>query len=121
MIKPFYPEFVSKFGLVTPDYRGMFLRGLGGNSAGLGIEQKYAIPDMMGKGNIIGMMGVWPATNVSGSFRMTNSYGWGHAWGGGSDIGVDIEFDLANSVPEENRANEIRPVNKAVRYCVKVR
>lgn len=38
-----YPEYVSKFGATTPDYRGFFLRGYGGKSADLGVAQDYAV------------------------------------------------------------------------------
>lgn len=35
-------------GIVTPNYQGYFLRGNGGESAELGVEQSYAVPDTSG-------------------------------------------------------------------------
>ena len=40
---PVYPELVALIGSRVPDYRGLFLRGVGGNSAALGILQEDEI------------------------------------------------------------------------------
>ena len=40
---PVYPELAALVGATVPDYRGYFLRGVGGNSASLGEKQGDAI------------------------------------------------------------------------------
>lgn len=37
-----YPELFALLGARVPDFRGLFLRGVGGNSAGLGVTQGIA-------------------------------------------------------------------------------
>lgn len=37
-----YPELSAVIGPVVPDYRGLFLRGLGGQSAAINVHQKYS-------------------------------------------------------------------------------
>ncbi|WP_304066333.1 phage tail protein [Megamonas hypermegale] len=101
----------------TPDYRGVFLRGLGGNSANLGELQSDA------------------TRNFSGSFYATNI---GHNGTDGvfSMISTGIthenmeykhqvmsyykyNLDLNNAnIPV---ADEIRPINRAVRYFIKAK
>ena len=101
----------------TPDYRGVFLRGLGGNSAALGELQGDA------------------TRNFSGTFYATNI---GHSGTNGVfsmvSTGITHEnmeykhqvmsyyrynLDLSNAgIPI---ATEIRPVNKAIRYFIKAK
>ncbi len=103
----------------TPDYRGVFLRGLGGNSATLGELQGDAI------------------RNITGNFKATDNNGWninaiGAFYGkslakgdssNNGDWGADGEykqyfFDASRVVPV---AAENRPINKAVRYFIKAK
>ena len=94
---PAYPELFALVGGAVPDYRGLFLRGIGGNSAALGVSQGDAIRefniniptaiaqnDGPNGGRVAYAHGNWPAT-------------------------------LALRVPGET---ETRPVNKAVRYLI---
>ena len=50
--KTVYPELFALVGGHTPDLRGLFLRGHGGNSAGLGEQQGHAMRDISASGNI---------------------------------------------------------------------
>ena len=98
----------------TPDYRGIFLRGLGGNSASLGELQGDAI------------------RNITGNFNATDNNSWninangvfyGQTIGAGDRGGEAGEykkyyFDASRVVPT---ANENRPINKAVRYFIKAK
>jgi len=98
----------------TPDYRGIFLRGLGGNSASLGELQGDAI------------------RNITGNFNATDNNSWninangvfyGQTIGAGDQGGEAGEykkyyFDTSRVVPT---AEENRPINKAVRYFIKAK
>ena len=52
-----YPELFAVIGGKVPDYRGLFLRGQGGNSEALGTVQNYAMPESYGKGWFVGGAG----------------------------------------------------------------
>lgn len=89
-----------------PDLRGLFLRGHGGNSAALGIQQGDAIRNITGSftGTYTGISGVF--------YRIT-----------GGDIkagseGELIGLDVSRQVPT---ANENCPANQAVRYLIRAR
>jgi len=101
----------------TPDYRGVFLRGLGGNSDALGELQGDA------------------TRNFSGTFYATNI---GHSETNGvfsmASTGITHEnmeykhqimsyyrYNLDLSKAGIPIATEIRPINKAVRYFIKAK
>ena len=101
-----YPELFAVVGGQVPDLRGLFLRGHGGNSAALGIQQGDAIRNITGSftGTYTGISGVF--------YRIT-----------GGDIkagseGELIGLDVSRQVPT---ANENRPANQAVRYLIRAR
>lgn len=122
----------STLGQCTaPDYRGIFLRGYGtqqsnhfGNvshsSGALGVTQGDAIRALTGYGKfyITTTFGESVKDAINGVFKAVsgdcgnckNAKGTG---GGGTVI----EMNVANSSPT---ANEMRPVNKAVKYIIKV-
>ena len=102
----------------TPDYRGIFLRGLGGNSAALGELQSDAIRNITGSfmvagnGNDHGL-----GQPQSGAFYQS----WrtsGSEWGNNGTPYYMTYFDASRVVPV---AVENRPVNKAVRYFIKAK
>ena len=108
-----YPKLYALMHNV-PDYRGVFLRGLGGNSANLGELQGDAIR------NIIGNFGYFNdayGRTYNGAFVLVNSGGPGHAQSG-AGYKWTINFDASRVVPT---ANENRPVNKAIRYFIKAK
>ena len=101
----------------TPDYRGIFLRGLGGNSADLGELQGDAIR------NIVGTFGLeadqWSsASNISGAFYLKRNNVSGESARPDGETDSLIEFNASRVVPT---SNENRPINKAVRYFIKAR
>ena len=97
----------------TPDYRGVFLRGLGGNSASLGELQGDAIRNITGSTGIFTSQG-WP---TSSGALFTKASGDGDN-GGRSNEGHIIYFDASRVVPT---AEENRPINKAIRYFIKAK
>ena len=98
----------------TPDYRGVFLRGLGGNSASLGELQRDAIRNIYGS-LPVNDNGSFPSP--TGAFYYSYSFEYGPEDRHGSYNGV-YSFDASRVVPV---ANENRPVNKAVRYFIKAK
>ena len=108
-----YPKLYALMHNV-PDYRGVFLRGLGGNSASLGELQGDAI------------------RNITGNFNATDNNSWninangvfyGQTIGAGDQGGEAGEykkyyFDTSRVVPT---AEENRPINKSVRYFIKAK
>ena len=114
-----YPKLYALMHNV-PDYRGVFLRGLGGNSAALGALQGDAIRNItgtMGGSNSVDV-GLWDyGTGVFYQFNQgRNSVANGRAWY--SYVSQGMGFDASRVVPV---ANENRPVNKAVRYFIKAK
>ena len=104
-----YPELFAVVGGQVPDLRGLFLRGHGGNSAALGVQQGDAIRNITGYGGNA-IMGA-PTGAFSGSY-------YGHHVGASSWPVYFCDFDASRVVPT---AEENRPVNQAVRYLVRAR
>ena len=111
-----YPELFTVVGGQVPDMRGLFLRGHGGNSAALGVQQGDAIRQLTG---ITGAVQGSALENYSGAFYVAThapeSIGYGGVY---SRHHVTIGFDASRVVPT---ANENRPVNQAVRYLIRAR
>jgi len=109
----------------VPDYRGVFLRGVGGNSASLNELQSDAIRNITGyfrpfAASTAGIMGQSGAFNVvwSDSDIVT---------GTPDELAHDaarilweytLYFDASRVVPT---AQENRPINKAVKYFIKAK
>lgn len=94
-----YPELFALVGSVVPDLRGLFLRGLGGNSSALGVFQA----------NMVGPHAHHINRSTGGS---------GNSWignGGGGNRGDST--DTWGS----NMGAETRPDNKAVRYLIRAK
>ena len=98
----------------TPDYTGLFLRGVGGNSAALGVQQGDAMRQLTGTIS----SRYYLFEGVSGSFSRSGGYGRLYANNSGGDISSDIVFDNSKQTPT---AEENRPVNMAVRYFIRAR
>ena len=115
--KTVYPELFALMGGHTPDLRGLFLRGHGGNSAGLGEQQGHAMRDISASGNIsVGFGGYLSGSGIFkpvGSHKVTVIRGtWDNNWSS-TNYGLDLS---AGGVPV---ANEVRPDNQAVRYLIR--
>ena len=107
-----YPKLYTLMHNV-PDYRGVFLRGLGGNSAALGVLQGDAIRNITGNTGTFTSQN-WPSS--SGVFY-TSKTSTGDE-GNVPNEGHRIYFDASRVVPT---AEENRPINKAVRYFIKAK
>lgn len=123
-----YPALRNVLGKATvPDYRGVFLRGYGshtsthyGNvthtSGSLGALQGDAIRNMQGDFTAYQFTGYHNQRYyASGVFSVTGGY----KFGGNQDAGdhsAILHFEASGSTPV---ANEIRPINIAVRYLIK--
>lgn len=97
----------------VPDYRGCFLRGLGGDSAAdMYTKQAMGLPNITG--NVISQED--SRTRVSGAFYRSgaNSDRPSYASNGGL---VSMDASRSNSV--YGAANEVRPVNFAINYFIK--
>ena len=115
--KTVYPELFALVGGHTPDLRGLFLRGHGGNSAGLGEQQGHAMRDISASGSIsVGFGGYLSGSGIFkpvGSHKVTVIRGtWDNNWSS-TNYGLDLS---AGGVPV---ANEVRPDNQAVRYLIR--
>ena len=110
-----YPELYALLGSRTPDLRGLFLRGHGGNSAALGVQQGDAIRNITGRISFADAY-IDGASGVMNSQGSSGSYATGGLTPNGSPD--DFSFDASRVVPT---ANENRPVNQAVRYLVRAR
>ena len=112
-----YPELFALIGPKVPDYRGLFLRGLGGNSAGLGQIQADAGRNAAGA---FDAMSEYVFSGATGPFTRR----WRANWSDGSDDRVGIYeyfFDLSRVWGAEHTANEFRPANQAVRYFIRAK
>lgn len=125
-----YPELVRVLGTDTvPDYRGVFLRGLGSvtsthygtvqhQSNGLGELQGDAIRDIYGQfvvDDLVGS-GTYHNTSHNGVFKAVASARYDAESSDKTWTGFWLKFDAGYVVPT---SNEDRPINRAVRYFIK--
>lgn len=120
-----YPELYALIGSRVPDYRGMFLRGVGGNSYSLGVEQEHSVQVSKiginaGRGTLTSNFAVLSGTGVfkdaggnTGVPRASHDY---HSQ---TKIEVDLYGNLYNGVA--TNYEETRPVNVAVRYLIRAK
>ena len=112
-----YPELYALVGPNVPDYRGLFLRGLGGNSADLGQKQDetvYIDPSRHSQ-TLYGVRAITTGTlrgdeGIGGTVAYTHlTTGWP------SSSGESIPLGITNS----EGVTETRPANTAVRYLIR--
>lgn len=100
-----------------PDYRGKFLRGLGGNSGTLYATQAEGLPNITGTFNTVndggGFAGaIYRDTNMGGNiFDRDASGGWGTA----SKIG----FQASRSSSIYGASSHVTPINQAINFFIK--
>ena len=129
-----YPELVKVLGFNTvPDYRGVFLRGLGSvastskyygtvqhQSAALGTLQGDAIRNIYGRFIVddkVGLGGNGSLYPPSGAFKVVGNDAYYNAYAEWSSPDACVlNFSASYVVPT---ANEDRPINRAVRYFIK--
>ena len=117
-IRTAYPELFAVIGGKVPDYRGLFLRGQGGASDALGTVQNYAMPDSYGKGWFVGSLFKSPSSSADGKVFSAGNGTYIDGGGGGKTLITTFRFNLAGDTPT---ANEVRPINTAVRYFIRAR
>ena len=124
---PVYPELAALVGSRVPDYRGIFLRGLGSQTSthyGTVTHSSVALGQLQGDG----------IREISASFYTGGQHGIGRASGGFGVIGGQnydwkyggsgnhywggIDFYASRVTPV---VGEVRPVNRAVRYLIRAR
>jgi hypothetical protein len=93
-----------------PDFRGCFLRGVGGNSAGIGQQQCDAIRNIVGDFSINLDPGI-----INGPFGYTGNTTKNYVFVSKRSWPAP-SFDASRVVPV---ANENRPINYAVHYYIK--
>ena len=122
-----YPELVALIGTTVPDYRGIFLRGLGsqtsahyGNvthsSAALGQLQGDGIREIWGSVSGTSNRGVFGSA-YSGAFSVSGS-AHGPSRDGDWSQGNTLTFQASQTTPV---VGEIRPVNRSTRYLIRAK
>lgn len=119
-----YPALAAIVGSNVPDYRGVFLRGLGSitsthyntvihTSGLLGVLQGDSIRNITAATN-------FDANNASdtgfGAFSVRTNWETGYAVASTGTMFKGISFDASRVVPT---SNEIRPINKAVLFLIR--
>lgn len=95
-----------------PDYRGKFLRCMGGNSAGdFNTVQGDAIRNITGTATINYVVG-----GYSGAFKANKTSTVPFGGNGTSTTTNGINFDASLQVPT---ANENRPINQAINFFIR--
>jgi hypothetical protein len=117
----------------VPDFRGMFLRGVGGNAAAIGTPQADSAPNITG--NFSGVEGFYAQAQPWG-FRPDNTAGnafnasvtnsrynrYGDNKNGGeydAESARTMYFDASRASVAYGRRNEVAPANYAVYYYIK--
>lgn len=103
----------------VPDYRGKFLRGLGGDSAAdVYTTQAEGLPNIEGEFSGNGLLdGGNPGASATGAFKIYSVSNPG-ADGYGSQSN-QIGFDASGSNAIYGASNHVTPVNMAVNYFIK--
>jgi hypothetical protein len=118
-----FPELYALVGGAVPDFRGLFLRGTGGNAASLGQVQQDAGRNATGTFNSADDNRPEPAFHpewVTGAFTsIISSVGSVPAGGPDNHAESIVYFDLSRVWGAEHTAAEFRPVNTAVRYLIR--
>lgn len=101
-----------------PDYRGKFLRGLGGDSeADIYTTQAEGLPNITGTFN---PDGYYSNENISGAFFNTGARARRTVGTGTSVDSYQINFDASRSSTVYGASNHVTPVNMAINYFIKV-
>nr|DAV10889.1 MAG TPA: tail collar fiber protein [Caudoviricetes sp.] len=107
----------STFNL--PDYRGKFLRGLGGDSAqDMQTTQPEGLPNITGQTQA--QDGYLRSPAASGAFQAAAAGGSARSGDGGSSAAY-FTFDASRSNAIYGASSHVTPVNQAVNYFIKVK
>ena len=109
---------VTTFNL--PDYRGKFLRGLGGNSAAnIYTTQNEGLPNITGNFGS-GCLLNWQGSTTGGALYRGSSGGGQNAGGtdGGTDSSINLDASRSNGI--YGASSHVTPINQAINYFIKV-
>lgn len=121
-----YPEAYARIGTNTPNYSGMFIRGMGSQNVGgttytsgpLGAPQADAVLSTFGSGFVDTVTLGGPRAGGCFSAQWVN-VGGARKKGNSSHSGCNrCTLDLSAGM---NKANEIRPCGVAVRFFIRVK
>lgn len=102
----------------VPDYRGKFLRGLGGDSAGkMNITQAEGLPNITGTTHA--QDGYLRDPQNSGAFSSWVQVGGDTRSGDGGASASYGKFDASASNPIYGASNHVTPVNQAVNWFIR--
>lgn len=104
-----------------PDYRGKFLRGLGGNSAAdIYTTQAEGLPNITA--TFAAVRKGWSAEpQPTGAITRKSTYSARVAGGDGDDWGAVYDLDASRSSDLFGASKHITPINQAVNYFIKVK
>lgn len=102
----------------VPDYRGKFLRGLGGDSAAdVYTTQAEGLPNITGS-LTAGRMAV--SASGSGAISATNGSDAGPDWESGK-ANKNFDFDASRSSAIYGASSHVTPINQAVNYFIRAK
>ena len=104
----------------VPDYRGKFLRGLGGDSAAnIYTTQAEGLPNITGTIASSTYLGIFNSTN-SGAFNPVSGWSWnnGNEGAGQSTCATAVNFSAASSNSIYGNSNHVTPINQAVNFFI---
>lgn len=109
-----------------PDYRGKFLRGLGGNSAeDVYTTQEEGLPNITGSAQLAQAKWDGGPDTYSGALKIDSGvnnkiqFSAGGGWDGTGR--VPVSFDAARSSAIYGKSGHVTPVNQAVNYFIKAK
>lgn len=114
-------QFGAGNGVTTfnvPDYRGKFLRGLGGDSAETMSEtQQEGLPNITG--SYAASRNVWTNPSVTGAFAQSTYLGDNGSDYGSNGGNYNINFDASGSNEIYGASAHVTPINQAVNFFIK--
>ena len=96
-----------------PDFRGCFIRGLGGDATDAGVKQGCAAPNISGTFHIRGIGGMW------GAFTRETMASSVEGTGSVASQSYRLTFNASDYNSTYGAANEVRPINHALNYFIK--
>ena len=101
----------------VPDYRGKFLRGLGGNSAGnMQTTQAEGLPNITGSINAMYRNG-----GPSGAFYQSGGGSTRHSGSSHTPEGNYFQFNASRSSGIYGASSHVTPINMAVNYFIRAK
>lgn len=102
-----------------PDFRGMFLRGRGGNAATMGTKQAESLPDISGSWDGY-EIGKGPSSGhgqnvTTGAFSVTDGSFSGSDGAGNNNAKLNFKASDSNSIYS---GSHVTPVNYAVKFYI---